>query len=216
MKCYAGEPKRIFSILLMLPIIACGGGGSSPNLTKKLGSSEPTSIGVLRAQEFSRLSQEARELSPTPNLPSGGSVSYDGFASLKLDSRSLSDGSEFILNGPSTINVNFSTNEVSGWAEDFYGTRTDGGANLTRYDGTLSLANGNIISSSVVAGELAGTLNSADNSLNIQASTIGTIRGTDNQKVYMISDTDASSFKVNELAADGEVILVGEKQRTPP
>jgi hypothetical protein len=181
-------PKGLAGLAAIMMLGACGGGGSDGfGFATRLGAAE---------EVFSDL--EAEVVTPAPSVPAGGTALYRGYAAVVIDDDATSD---LVLLGDAEVTADFSTDTITGGADNFEGGRD--ASDFARYDGALTLEDGAISGSSIDA-RLSGTLTGGGNTVVVDNALEGEFRGDPIEGIALGSQED---IRLNGTPRPGLILL---------
>ena len=204
--------NRAISLLALFLLSGCGGGAGE-------GDEVPTDLFALSPQErlvaFDEMSERLTALFNTGftgqpgEVPSDGSAEFVGFTGIAL-SRA---GDDLGLLGITEIKVDFSTRILTGSITDFFG---DDGGELDGWTGTVAIRNGEVgfdfPRGDTVPNDLrfdyVGTLAGQGNTLMLDGSVAGKLKGTPIQGMTLVSTGETELLNGAETPAT--VVVVAE------
>jgi hypothetical protein len=155
-----------------------------------------------------RAEVQAMRPSTAADMPTVGSASYAGLATVLVDTPTDS-----ALVGDAWLTADFSNSTIRGNLTDFVGTVN--GSDYANYSGSLGITNGEIgiASANALAADLSGTLTSNTDRLTVNGGVRGNFRsdGPINAAGLTAAETADTDFIVNGRGYDGDIGIVAER-----
>lgn len=152
-----------------------------------------------------RTDVQALPLSTAVDMPTVGSATYDGYATVLVDT-----AIDSALVGDALITADFGKSELNGNLTNFVGT-VDGSA-YSDFNGSIAIKDGEIgvASASALTGDIKGSLSNGEDLVSINGGVEGNFRsdGAVNAAGLTARDTTGTDFIVNGRERDGDLGIV--------
>ncbi len=148
-------------------------------------------------------------LSSASEVPDSGSATYDGYASMAIDTPS----EETSLIGDARLVADFGDDDLRGRLDNFEGSVN--GGRVREYDGFLTVSDGDlrVASASGIGANVGGVIQGNGDVIGVDGSVFGTFRSDDGRDVAAITAVTASGtdFTYNGEDRDGLMTIVAER-----